>query len=154
MTLLYIFHDVQSPNLTLWRPGIDSKDSIQPAFVSWRAITILTLFVVPARQAIRRLEESVPGLLERLQIGAQKRKDKEQYKKLRRFSVGLCWGRRWSILGGKLFSSTQMRAESAAFTPSGHSTLYTVHSQNTFAKTTAIRSLPNSILAHAASKKK
>jgi hypothetical protein len=31
----------------LWRPGIDAKASIQPAYVSWRAGTI-TLFLLGA----------------------------------------------------------------------------------------------------------
>ncbi len=41
-------------------PGIDSKESIPPAYVVWRAgMTIL-----------QRLAESIPGLLKRLQIRA------------------------------------------------------------------------------------
>jgi hypothetical protein len=100
---------------------------------------------------LRRLAESIPGLLERFQIRAQKRKDKEQYKKLRRVSVGLCWGRRWSIPGGKLFSSIQMRAESAAFTPSGHCTVYTHKIHDIFGYSQ--RSQPNSCIAHTAARR-
>jgi len=59
----------------LWSPGIDSKASIPPAYVAWRAGTI-TLFDEAARQATRYIGwrylslESVPGLLKRLQIRA------------------------------------------------------------------------------------
>jgi hypothetical protein len=41
-------------------PGIDSKESIPPVFVAWRAGTT-TLFAVPSL-------ESIPVLLKRLQI--------------------------------------------------------------------------------------
>ncbi len=52
-------------------PGIDSNESIPPAYVVRRAGTI-TLLVVPARHArLHRLAESNPGVLKRLQIRAQ-----------------------------------------------------------------------------------
>ncbi len=44
----------------LRRPGINSEDSIPPAYVTWRAGT-KNIVVVPARQA----GESIPGLLKR-----------------------------------------------------------------------------------------
>jgi hypothetical protein len=43
------------------RPGIDSEDSIPPAYVAWRAITTNRV-VVPARQAGNRFLGSVKGL--------------------------------------------------------------------------------------------
>ncbi len=50
----------------LWRPGIDSEDSIPPAYVAWRAGTTNRV-VVPARQAGNRFLGSLTGL----QIRAQ-----------------------------------------------------------------------------------
>ncbi len=41
-------------------PRIDSKESIQPAFVAWRAGTSNTI-VVPARQAGNRFQGSLKG---------------------------------------------------------------------------------------------
>jgi hypothetical protein len=56
-------------------PEIDSKESIPPAYVAWQADTT-TLFDVPARQSASACGmdslESIPGLLKRLQIRAQK----------------------------------------------------------------------------------
>jgi hypothetical protein len=50
----------------LRRPGIDSEDSIPPAYVAWRVGTTNRV-VVPARQAGNRF----PGSLKGLQIRAQ-----------------------------------------------------------------------------------
>jgi hypothetical protein len=52
----------------LWRPGIDSEDSIPPVYVAWRAGTTNRV-VVPARQAGNRFLGSLTGL----QIRAQYR---------------------------------------------------------------------------------
>ncbi len=54
-------------------PGIDSKASIPPAYVAWRADRTNRV-IAPARQE-HRLAESVPGLLNRLQIRALLYKD-------------------------------------------------------------------------------
>jgi hypothetical protein len=50
----------------LWSPGIESEESISPAYVAWRAGTP-NMAVVPARQAGNRFL----GSLKRLQIRAQ-----------------------------------------------------------------------------------
>jgi hypothetical protein len=42
-------------------PGIDSKESIPPAYVAWRVSTINRV-VVPARQAGNRIKGSLKGL--------------------------------------------------------------------------------------------
>jgi hypothetical protein len=52
----------------LWRPGIDSEDSLPLAYVAWRADTTNRV-VVPARQAGNRFL----GFLTGLQIRAQYR---------------------------------------------------------------------------------
>jgi hypothetical protein len=44
----------------LRRPGIDSEDSIPPAYVAWRAVTTNS-FVVQARQAVNRFLGSFKG---------------------------------------------------------------------------------------------
>jgi hypothetical protein len=53
----------------LWSPGIDSWESILPAYVAWRASTTNRVFV-PARQAGNRFLCTLKGL----QIRAQKQK--------------------------------------------------------------------------------
>jgi hypothetical protein len=50
----------------LWSPGIDSEDSIPPAYLAWRAGTTNRIIVL-ARQAGNRF----PGSLKGLQIRAQ-----------------------------------------------------------------------------------
>ncbi len=45
----------------LWSPGIDSEESISPAYVAWRASTTNRVFV-PARQAGNRYMGSFKGL--------------------------------------------------------------------------------------------
>jgi hypothetical protein len=46
---------------SLRRPGIDSEDSIPPAYATWRAGTTNSV-VVPARQAGNRFLGSIIGL--------------------------------------------------------------------------------------------
>jgi hypothetical protein len=46
---------------SLWSPGIDSDDSIPPAYVAWRVGTTNRV-VVPARQAGNRFLGSLKGL--------------------------------------------------------------------------------------------
>jgi hypothetical protein len=59
-------------------PGIDSKETISPTYVAWRPGTI-TLFVFLVRQATQAggidSLESIPGLLQRLQIRALEPQD-------------------------------------------------------------------------------
>jgi hypothetical protein len=45
----------------LWSPGIAAGESIQPAYVAWRAGRTLRV-VVPARQAVNRFLDSLKGL--------------------------------------------------------------------------------------------
>ncbi len=45
----------------LWSPGIDSEESISPAYVAWRAGT-KNRVVIPARQAGNRFLVSLKGL--------------------------------------------------------------------------------------------
>ncbi len=71
--------------------GIDSKESIPPAYVARRTGTI-TIFVLPLRQATYAGEsyslESIPGLLKRLRIRA-----------LMTYVGRLCWDESKSLTG-------------------------------------------------------
>ncbi len=62
------FGDIARICKHLRSPGIDSKESVPPAYVAWRAATSNRV-VVPARQAVSRFL----GPLEGLQIRAQER---------------------------------------------------------------------------------
>jgi hypothetical protein len=73
---LYLSATADSIFELLGSPGIDSKKSILPSYVAWRAYST-TLFllgswppeiVLKFQQRLHRLAESIPGLLKRLQI--------------------------------------------------------------------------------------
>ncbi len=57
----------------LWSPGIDSEESILPAYVAWRASTSKRV-VVPAHQAGNRFLGSLKGLQIRAQEFSLKRR--------------------------------------------------------------------------------
>ncbi len=61
---MYIVYQVEWYSGRKW-PGIDSEESIPPAFVLWRARTTNRV-VVPARQAGNRFLGSLKGLQIRL----------------------------------------------------------------------------------------